>query len=123
MERRSLLNRVQLLEKTVDQLRELPARLEGIEHRVAGCEGQILQLRSEMRAEFSNVRGEMRTEFAAVHADMQAASIAVREEMQAGFGKVTDDIKHGDEETRRFMRVLYEDLVARIATLGERPTQ
>lgn len=28
-------------------------------------------------------------------------------------------IEQGDEETRRYMRVLYEDVIARIAMLGE----
>jgi hypothetical protein len=30
-----------------------------------------------------------------------------------------EEIRAGDEETRRFMRVLHEDLVGRIATLAE----
>ncbi len=29
------------------------------------------------------------------------------------------EIRKGDEDTRRFMRVLYEDLVDRIKTIGE----
>jgi hypothetical protein len=30
-----------------------------------------------------------------------------------------DEIRTGDEETRRLMRVLHEDLVERIKTVGE----
>ena len=42
----------------------------------------------------------------------------LRGEMRAEFSATRQEIVAGDEETRRFMRVLYEDLVARIATIG-----
>ena len=35
------------------------------------------------------------------------------------FALVREEIRQGDEETRRYMRVLYEDVTARIAVLGE----
>ena len=66
------------------------SELEGLPGRVAELGAQISQLRSEMHAEFSATRG------------------ALREEM-----------RDGDEETRRQMRVLHEDLVGRIALLSE----
>ena len=75
--------RVAILEQQVEQLESLPARM-------AAVELQILQLREEMRAEFSAVRQELRAE-----------------------------IRQGDEETRRYMRVLHEEVIARIATLGD----
>ena len=40
---------------------------------------------------------------------------AVRRE----FAVVRDEIKEGDSETRRFMKILHEDLVGRIKLLGE----
>lgn len=83
MQPRSLEQRVAILEEQMQALRELPAR-------VAGVELQIVQLRGEMREAFSAVRSELRTE-----------------------------IKAGNEETRNFMRALYEDTIARIATIGE----
>ena len=54
--------------------------------RVGALELQIVQLRNEMRVEFSAVRAE---------------------------------IREGDEETRRYMRVLHEEVISRIATLAE----
>jgi vacuolar-type H+-ATPase subunit H len=60
--------------------------LERLPERVTALETQIVQLRDEMRAEFSATRTESRT---------------------------------SDEETRRFMQILHEDLVARIEMLGE----
>ena len=74
--------RVEILEDRVDLLEELPAR-------VAGLESQVVQLRDEMRAEFSAVRTELRQE-----------------------------IRAGDQETQRLMRVLHEEVLARIETLG-----
>jgi hypothetical protein len=67
-----------MLERRVQLLERLPERMTALET-------QIVQLRDEMRVEFSATRAEARA---------------------------------GDEETRRFMRILYEDLVARIEMLG-----
>ena len=76
---RTLPERVTILEQRVEDLASLTAR-------VTGVELQILQLRDEMRMEFS----------------------AVRQEIREGF-----------HETRRYMRVLHEDVIARIAALGD----
>jgi hypothetical protein len=75
----SLNDRVQILEETVKELYGLPTRVEALEL-------QIVQLREEMRGEFSVVRQE---------------------------------IRNGDEETRRYMRVLHEEVLARFAMLGQ----
>ena len=58
---------------------------------------------------------------------LETATIpALREEMRAGFEAVErrfdvleQRMEQGFEETRRHARVLYEDLVSRIATIGE----
>jgi hypothetical protein len=63
--------------------------LRGLPDRIASLEEQFVQFRVEVRGEFSAVRSELRKE-----------------------------IREGDEETRRQMRVLHEDLVARIATIN-----
>ena len=73
------------LERRVEILEKLPER-------VTALESQIVQLRDEMRSEFSATRSDLR-----------------------------DAIRDGDEETRRLMRVLHEDVVQRIATLKEGP--
>ena len=73
--------RVEILEDRVDLREQLPAR-------VAGLASQVVQLRDEMRAEFSAVRTELRRE-----------------------------IRAGDQETQRLMRVLHEEVLARIETL------
>ena len=59
--------------------------LEQLPERVTALEKQIVQLRDEMRAEFSATRADARA---------------------------------GDEETRRFMRILHEEVIQRIQLLG-----
>jgi hypothetical protein len=101
----SITERVTTLEQKVEALASLPAR-------VTALEVQIVQLRDEMRVEFSAVRQEM----AVLREDL-------RGELRAELHKTTDmlrtEIRAGDEETRRYMRVLHEEVLARIAALSE----
>ena len=79
--RRSLLERLTLLEEKVAQLEALPVSV----------------LRDEMRAGFAEVTRQF----------------------QAMEQRLEQRLEQGLEESRRHMRVLYEDLVTRIATIGE----
>jgi hypothetical protein len=81
----------------VEALETLPAR-------VAAMEWQIVQLRDEMRLEFSATREDLR---------------ALRQEMLGLIDETRTLIREGDEETRRHMRVLHEDVISRIAVIGE----
>ena len=81
------------IERRVEKLEETVASLAGLPERVMALESQIVQFRSDVGVEFSAIREEMR--------------------------QIREEIRAGDEETRRFMRVLHEDLVARIAVIGE----
>jgi hypothetical protein len=83
MSRESLEARIDRLERRVELLEQLPQR-------ITALEVQIVQLREEMRSEFSAIRVEIQR-----------------------------DLRAGDEETRGLMRVLHEDVIARIATLKE----
>ena len=104
MQPKFLEKRVEILERSVDGLSELPARVEAIE-------GQILQLRTEMRGEFSAVRQGA----AAFEGEMRAFQQDVRKE----FVQVRAEMKAGDGETRTLMRVLHEDAMSRIGVLAE----
>ena len=140
-----LSDRVEHLEKTVEGLQRLPADVAALGERVGSVETQILQLRTEMHVEFSDVRSEMRTEFAAVRSEMQAGLASVktelrqeiaelRGEMHEGFASSRDDmllglanvtselgrqIRETAEEGKRHSRMLFEEVLGRIATLGE----
>jgi archaellum component FlaC len=93
--------RVETLEHRVERLEELPAR-------VSALESQVLQLRDEMRAEFSATRSELRQGF---QQELAASTTSLRTGLR-------QEIREGDEETRRLMRVLHEEVLERIETLG-----
>lgn len=75
--------------------------LEALPERMASLEVQILQFREEVKAEFSAMRQEF------------------RQELRQDVTRLESAIREGDEETRRFMRVLHEDVIERIARIGE----
>jgi hypothetical protein len=43
-----------------------------------------------------------------------------REAMQNEFPAIRSEMKRADEDTRVFMRVLYEDVLSRLEMIGER---
>jgi hypothetical protein len=95
----SMAERVGILEEKVGSLAELPDRLDRVE-------SQIVQLRNEMRSEFAAIRAGR-------------SELATSSEMHELGATLRGEMREGDEETRRFMRVLHDDLVARIAAIGE----
>jgi hypothetical protein len=92
MSRESLEARMDRLERRVDLLEQLPQRMDALE-------AQIVQLREEMRSEFSAIRGEIR--------DGDG-------ETRRSLSKQMRDLFAANEA---HMRVLHEDLVQRIATI------
>ena len=128
----------QTLEARVDALEHIVNGENGVLARLDKLSGEVSELRHEMRNEFVAVRREMRDEFAAVRAEMHEEFAAVRGEMRDEFaavrgemrgelaalrgemrdefaGVVRREVAAGNEETRNYMRVLYEDAIARIA--------
>jgi hypothetical protein len=87
--------RVAELERQMVSLQDLSGRLLALESQIGSLEGQIVQLRSEMKTDFSAVRGELKEEARLLR----------------------EDIKAGDTETRRYMRVLHEEVIDRIKTI------
>ena len=83
-------NRVDQLELRVTELEKLPERLTAVE-------SQIVQLRTEMRDEFS----------------------AVRQEIRAGDEETRRVLGERIDETNRHMRVLHEDVIGRLAVIQE----
>ena len=79
-----------MLERQMKEMRDLPER-------VTNLESQVLQLRHEMRDEFSDTRSEFRGELAAAVTTLSQA-IA---------------------DTNTHMRLLHEDTLSRFATIGE----
>jgi hypothetical protein len=85
---------VERLERRVEILEQLPDR-------VSAIESQIVQLRDEMRSEFSTTRAE------AVARDEETRRV------------LTERMEFLFDANERHMRLLHEDLVQRIATIRE----
>ena len=127
---------------------DLAERIDTVEHRMGSVEQrldasyaslstQILQSRREnddahlaMRTEFSEGMSTLRGEFTAMRADVAGEFKAVRTEVaaqfsatqavtQSRFEKLETALADGLKETRRFMMILHEDLLSRIALIGE----
>ena len=108
---KAIVERVETLEKRMDSLRALPAevkilatKMSAVEMRLTTVESKIVQLRTDMNDGFS-----------ATLQIVEASSKAT----QAMFDETHTIIRGGDEETRRQMRELHEDLVKRLAAIGE----
>ncbi len=131
MPERTLVERVDILEQKVEGLETLPGRVHAVEL-------QIVQLREEMHAGFSALRADFRGELQSeirgsrdslkseLQAEIRASLDSVRNELRVEIRASRDSLKSelqaeiraGDEETRRYMRVLHEEVISRIATIG-----
>ena len=112
-------SRVKALETRVTRLEELPARMDRLE-------SQIVQLRDENREEHTAIRVQIAAQIGAAHESLQADIQSVHEEMHAMHGTLRAEthalhagLKMQLVEQERLTRVLHEDLVGRIAALGE----
>ena len=97
-------------------LRELPDR-------VASVEVEIVQLRDEMHDAFSAMRSELRGEMRTIRDELRAEIQGTRDALGAEIHGIRDDlrleIQAGNQETRTFMRMLYENNKETIKTMGE----
>jgi hypothetical protein len=101
---RPLAERVDALEDQMRPLQQLPGQIAALDARVASLELQFLQSRAEVKDESLTTRRELD---------------GLREELAAVAAGLRQEIRSGDEETRRYMRVLHEDLVSRLKTIRE----
>ena len=116
MPRQSVENRFERLERRVTGIEQLPARMDRLEL-------QIVQLRAEMRDEFSAIRREIR-------AGDEGSLRNLREEIRNGnvtiVTALTEQVEDARtesrslfEDARRENRVLFEEALARIANIQE----
>ena len=85
------------IESRVDRLERRVTDLETLPDRITAIESQIVQLRAEMRGEFS----------------------AVREEIRSGDEETRRVLGERIDENGRHMRVLHEEVIGRLATIQE----
>lgn len=127
------MERVEKLENALESLAGLPVavgelreRVTGLEDRASALESQIMQLRGEMRNEFSAVRLEMtdmRVELKGDIAGLREELSDVRTELKGDVATVRQDLTGLITETRDSlssqMRMVHEDLISRIALIAE----
>jgi phage-related minor tail protein len=138
-----LRRRIEMFENAVESLRRLPAEVNRLGRRMGRTESQILQLRSEMRDEFSALRRDM-----AMKADladgMSRAQSAATVELTAGLHSLRTELRteihdsvaaavrelsaaiaetRGDIRTladaQRHTTVLVEDVIGRLKTIAK----
>ena len=113
MQQRSVIDRVETLERKVEALETLPERVTAIAL-------QLAAFREDVRAAFSAMRAELRVE---IRTGDEQTRWTLRDEIRASNEDTVKllraEIRAGDEETRRYMRVLHEDVVGKIAALAE----
>ena len=110
----AIARRVELLEEKLDSLAQLPIR-------VASLETAFGELRADVRG-LSNEVGALRNEVGALRDEvgiLRGEVSTLRGELNTLRDDLRREIREGDDETRRQMRVLHEDLIARFALLQE----
>jgi hypothetical protein len=117
----------------LDQLASVPERLDAVEARVERVGTTLEKFRREVRNELGSVRAEMDDGLSPVRAEMPEGFSAVgathdglgavRAEMQREFAATREELRaemrEGDEDTRRYMRVLHEEVIERVKTIQE----
>jgi len=127
MSEETLAVRVENHERRLELLEALPAR-------VSAVELQIVQLRIEMHEQFSTIRQEaavandaLREGVHSVRTDLRAELATVRTGLRAEIktegeiirSELRKEIRERDEETRRYMLVLHEEVLSGIAIIQE----
>lgn len=115
MYQKTMDERVTALEKVAESLAPLPAQMAAMNDRMANVESQIVQLRGDLDVRTIEILEVVDSASKATQTMHDEVIRTIREGDQA----VLRAVREGDEETRRQMRVLHEDLVERIARLGE----
>lgn len=119
----SITRRVETLEERVSALSTLPDRMTALEAQVATFRAEtnagFTALREEMQAGDAALRGEIRAGDAALRDEIRAGDATLRDEIRRVEAALRKEIQSGDEETRRYMRVLHEGVIERIKTVGD----
>jgi hypothetical protein len=74
---------------------------------------------STLRGEFTAMRADVAGEFKAVRTEVAEQFAATQAVTLSRFEKLETALADGLKETRRFMMILHEDLLSRIALIGE----
>lgn len=123
MPEQRIIERIEKLEQRVDLLEKLPGRLDAIELELVQQRREMHDgfsaLRGEIRALGDDLRGEMRGTDESLRGEIRALGDDLRAEMHALHHLSSEKIEAGNAESQRYMRVMVEELLTRIKTMGE----
>ena len=98
---------------------DLAERIDTVEHRMDSMEQRLDASFNALSTQILQSRRENDVAHLAMRAEMNAMGTALRAEMKAQGTDLRGAIREGDEETRRFMMILHEDTLSKIALIGE----
>lgn len=113
---RSLADRVAVLESQMQLLQELPGQVAALGTRVASLESQFLQFRAEVKDQFLATRRELGGEIGGLRGEVDG----LRGELAAVAAGLREEIRTGLDDTRRYMRMLHEQVRADIKTIRDK---
>lgn len=98
--------RLTSLEARMTALEQLPGRMDHLDGRMARLDGRMDRLERRIDQLASELRGEIR-----------AVDQTLREEMRTGHVMIVTELTEQIQESRRDTRVLFEEMVSRIARI------
>ncbi|HEY2150452.1 MAG TPA: hypothetical protein VGH34_06580 [Vicinamibacterales bacterium] len=108
--------RIDTLEERVTRLAELPGRIDDLTL-------QVLQLRGEVRTEFSALNEATRREISELDVNVRQAMTELNDNLRLDMNGLNDGLRQEmsglNNTTLRQMRVLHEDVIARLGVLSE----
>ena len=119
--------RTKTLEVRVEFLESAVAGLVDVPRQIQALSAQILQVRGDLRDGLSAVRGETREMAETLRDEMREMSETLRADVRQDLGNEIDrldmtlraEIRSVEANLATHMRVLHEEVLDRIATLGE----
>lgn len=96
--------RVESLEKTMEQHASLPSRVDALESRADAFERQFLQFREEVRSEFSATRSELRSEMVEMRNQLRGEMTEMRNQLRGEMTEMRDQLQGEMAEMRGQLR-------------------
>ena len=121
MARRTLTQRLETVEQVIAELVTLPERVTGVENGLERVGLELSEFRATAEDRYAWIDHRFDTidrRFEAIDQRFEAVDRRF-DAIDREFVAVRAEIREGHDETRRYMRVLYEDLIERIKTMRE----
>jgi hypothetical protein len=123
MPKPSVAERIEVLEQRVEMLESLPATVAEIKTLCEAIRADTESFRNEIRAEQKTFRKEIRADNEIFRREIRAENEIYGAEMRSEFASVRTDVtaavRESQEETRRQMRMLHEEVISRIARIDK----